>query len=161
MAENQPAVRAGAKRNEFMHRCTKLFIEAVSSFRECGLSCGLRDSLCTLQLCRSVVRLITSSHSFPKQLQHSVWVDGQSLPRGDLHPSRSAKLRLAHQRQSSGTPRLTRRASLSKTPHITKSRSDTRPQSGIACSTCYIAIYKSCGSELKFLSMSLAIRMHR
>src|SRR6185503_17529058 len=27
---------------------------AVSSFRECGLPYGLRDSLCTLQLCRSV-----------------------------------------------------------------------------------------------------------
>ena len=27
--------------------------EAVSSFRKCGLPCGLRDSLCTLQLFRS------------------------------------------------------------------------------------------------------------
>src|SRR5438094_7635672 len=43
---------------------------AVSSFGDRGLSCGLRDSLCTLQLTRSV---------FPppqSQLQHSVGVDG-------------------------------------------------------------------------------------
>jgi hypothetical protein len=31
-----------------------LFIGAISSLRECGLPCGLRSSLCTLQLFRSV-----------------------------------------------------------------------------------------------------------
>src|SRR4029450_13185589 len=31
---------------------------AVSSFRECGLPCGLRGTLCTLHLCRSAVHLL-------------------------------------------------------------------------------------------------------
>jgi hypothetical protein len=35
--------------------CMTLFYEAVSSFGECGLPCGLRDSLCTLQLFRSAL----------------------------------------------------------------------------------------------------------
>src|SRR5215813_7810868 len=34
-----------------------LFYEAVSSFGECGLPCGLRGSLCTLHLCRSALHL--------------------------------------------------------------------------------------------------------
>ena len=38
-------------------------------FRECGLPCGLRGSLCMLQLFRS-------ASSPPRQLQHSVWVVG-------------------------------------------------------------------------------------
>ena len=62
---------------------------AVSSFRECGLPCGLCGSLCTLQLGRS------GSHP-PLQLQHSVRVAGWALPGRDSHPARSAKLRLAH-----------------------------------------------------------------
>jgi len=32
--------------------CINHYVGAVSSFRECGLPCGLRGSLCTLQLCR-------------------------------------------------------------------------------------------------------------
>ena len=35
--------------------CIRLFYEAVSSFGECGLPCGLRGSLCTLQLFRSAL----------------------------------------------------------------------------------------------------------
>ena len=35
--------------------CMTLFYEAVSSFGECGLPCGLRGSLCTLQLFRSAL----------------------------------------------------------------------------------------------------------
>ena len=35
--------------------CLTLFYEAVSSFGECGLPCGLRGSLCTLQLFRSAL----------------------------------------------------------------------------------------------------------
>src|SRR6266581_8703788 len=31
---------------------------AVSSFGECGLSCGLRGALCTLHLCRSAFQLL-------------------------------------------------------------------------------------------------------
>ena len=34
---------------------------AVSSFGECGLPCGLRGSLCTLQLCRSAVLCLLRS----------------------------------------------------------------------------------------------------
>jgi len=44
--------------------------EAVSSFRECGLSYGLCDALCTLQSFRSMI------DSPPRRLQHSVWVVG-------------------------------------------------------------------------------------
>jgi len=62
---------------------------AVSSFRECGLPCGLCGSLCPLQLGRS-------GSSPPSQLQHSVRVAGWALPGRDSHPARSAKLRLAH-----------------------------------------------------------------
>src|ERR1041384_7082313 len=40
--------------------------EAVSSFRECGLSYGLCDALCTLQSFRSMI------DSPPRRLQHSV-----------------------------------------------------------------------------------------
>ena len=43
---------------------------AVSSFGECGLPCGLRDSLCTLQWFRSV------HVELPPPLQHSVQVGG-------------------------------------------------------------------------------------
>jgi len=42
--------------------------EAVSSFRECGLSYGLGDALCMLQSFRSMI------DSPPRRLQHSVWV---------------------------------------------------------------------------------------
>src|SRR5437764_14913590 len=35
--------------------CSFNIDEAVSSFRECGLPCGLRDSLCTLQPFRSAL----------------------------------------------------------------------------------------------------------
>ena len=34
---------------------------AVSSFRECGLPCGLRGALCTLHLCRSVCTSFTGA----------------------------------------------------------------------------------------------------
>src|SRR5947209_12178453 len=44
--------------------------EAVSSFRECGLPYGLRDSLCTLQPFRSAFDFSSS------RLQHSVRVVG-------------------------------------------------------------------------------------
>src|SRR3990172_738197 len=44
-------------------------IGAVSSFRKYGLPCGLRDSLCTLQLSCSVFVP-------PQQLQHSVRLTG-------------------------------------------------------------------------------------
>jgi len=37
--------------------CMTLFNEAVSSFGECGLPCGLRDSLCPLQLSCSALHL--------------------------------------------------------------------------------------------------------
>jgi len=36
-------------------------IGAVSSFRKCGLPCGLRRSLCTLQLCRSACASSTTA----------------------------------------------------------------------------------------------------
>ncbi len=37
--------------------CINRYVGAVSSFRECGLPCGLRGSLCTLQLCCSALHL--------------------------------------------------------------------------------------------------------
>ena len=40
--------------------CFILFHEAVSSFGECGLPCGLRGSLCTLQLLRSASSFLSS-----------------------------------------------------------------------------------------------------
>ena len=50
-------------------------IEAISSFRDCGLPYGLRASLCTLQTVCSVFRL-------PFHLQHSVRVAGEAFPAG-------------------------------------------------------------------------------
>src|SRR5260370_20233681 len=50
--------------------CSIIIYEAVSSFRECGLSYGLRDSLCTLQPFRSAFDCSSS------RLQHSVRVVG-------------------------------------------------------------------------------------
>ena len=61
---------------------------AVSSFREGGLSCGLRGALCTLHL--------GCSASPPSPMPHAVGVVGSTLLRRDLHPARNAKLRLAH-----------------------------------------------------------------
>ena len=65
-------------------------------FRERGLPCGLRGSLCTLQLLRSALGPPFSSLAPPQQLQHSVRVAGWALPGRDFHPARNAKLCLAH-----------------------------------------------------------------
>lgn len=73
-------------------------------FGEVPLPCGLRDSLSTLRLCRSVV------YSFPSQPQDSVRIEWLTLALlgsrppatfgTDFHHARDTKLRLAHSRQT-------------------------------------------------------------
>ena len=46
---------------------------AVSSFRECGLSCGLRGTLWTLHLCRSAVPLLHRCHTRYRWLVRPSW----------------------------------------------------------------------------------------
>ncbi len=80
-------------------------------FGEVPLPCGLRDSLSTLRLCRSVV------YSFPSQPQDSVGIGWLALAplgsrppvtfRTDFHRARDTKLRLAHSlRTHTDSPRL-------------------------------------------------------
>ena len=69
---------------------------AVSSCRACGLPCGLRGALWTLHRCGSALP--------PSQLPHAVGVVGETWLRRDLHPARSAKLRVAHDRSASAAP---------------------------------------------------------
>ena len=57
-------VRSNHRRLHYCHN------GAVSSFGECGLSCGLRGALCTLHLCRSVVTSSTGA-----TLGISGWLD--------------------------------------------------------------------------------------
>jgi hypothetical protein len=64
--------------------CFILLIEAVSSFRECGLPYGLRVSLCTLQRFRSVGLFETSilgglDTPVSSQCPFSIWVIPKSL----------------------------------------------------------------------------------
>src|SRR5262245_12327971 len=76
-----------------------LFYGAVSSFGECGLPCGLRGSLCTLQLFRSALHRASSTVA---TLGMSGWLD---LPQPGLAPGkkRQASLgALTPQRTASG-----------------------------------------------------------
>src|SRR3990172_1658069 len=79
--------------------CFMLYDEAVSSFRECGLPYGLRDSLCTPQLCR-----LSNIASFTvATLGTSGWLDpslrsGQALARPGLAPCKKRQACLARQR---------------------------------------------------------------
>ena len=57
-------VRSNHRRLHYCHN------GAVSSFGECGPSCGLRGALCTLHLCRSVVTSSTGA-----TLSMSGWFD--------------------------------------------------------------------------------------
>jgi hypothetical protein len=59
---------------------------AVSSFRDCGLPCGLPDSLCTLQPFRSVIAFTSSTAA---TLSTSGWLD---LLDWDFHPVRDIQL---------------------------------------------------------------------
>ena len=68
--------------------CMKLFYGAVSSFGECGLPCGLRGSLCTLQLCRSALPRASSTVA---TLGMSGWLD---LPQPGLAPGKKRQASL-------------------------------------------------------------------
>jgi hypothetical protein len=59
---------------------------AVSSFRECGLPCGLRGTLCTLHLCRSACTSFTDA-----TLGRSDWLD---LPPQGLTPCKKRQASL-------------------------------------------------------------------
>ncbi len=69
---------------------------AYSSFKEAliyGAQCASGSAVSLVAYMVPCVRFISL---LPASMQHSVGVDGWSLPRGDLHPARSAKLSLAH-----------------------------------------------------------------
>ena len=67
--------------------CIMLAHGAVSSFGECGLPCGLRGSLCTLQLCRSA--------SFPSFTVATLGMSGWlGLPQQGLAPCKKRQASL-------------------------------------------------------------------
>jgi len=85
LAHNEPFVSASVQRISFI---TVTMLYHASG--EHPSPCGLYDSLCTLRVGRSTIRL-----SFPIT-QHSVRVVGYSLPGRDFHPARNTRLGLAH-----------------------------------------------------------------
>ena len=66
----------------------KQFYGAVSSFGECGLPCGLRGALCTLQLFRSALHRASSTVA---TLGMSGWLD---LPQPGLPPGKKRQASL-------------------------------------------------------------------
>jgi len=70
--------------------CIKL--QRVRSLRNRRLHAGLRGSLCTLQLCRSVVRFITSLHNFPSSCNTRYGWVVSPYPEGTLTPQEAPSL---------------------------------------------------------------------
>jgi hypothetical protein len=68
--------------------CITRLYEAVSRFGECGLPCGLRGSLCTLQLFRSAFHRASSTVA---TLGMSGWLD---LPQPGLPPGKKRQASL-------------------------------------------------------------------
>ena len=89
LAHNEPFVSASVS----TYNVAICFISITMLYHASGehpSPCGLYDSLCTLRVGRSTIRL-----SFPVT-QHSVRVVGYSFPDRDSHPVRNTRLCLAH-----------------------------------------------------------------
>ena len=89
LAHNEPFVSASVS----TYNVAICFISITMLYHASGehpSPCGLYDSLCTLRVGRSTIRL-----SFPVT-QHSVRVVGYSFPDRDSHPARNTRLCLAH-----------------------------------------------------------------